>query len=171
MRFTYAETFCDPTFLPPLAQAAEQAGYDSFSVPDSLFFPPVRRFERMKICPVPTEPIPILVGGHAERALRRAATLGDGWLHGGGDPADLPRLLDRLAELRREAGRADGPFEVHVISLDAFSVDGVRRLEETGVTDVVVGFRYPYGREPDSQTLQDKLDPLRRFADEVIARA
>jgi alkanesulfonate monooxygenase SsuD/methylene tetrahydromethanopterin reductase-like flavin-dependent oxidoreductase (luciferase family) len=127
--------------------------------------------ERMKICPVPTEPIPILVGGHAERALRRAATLGDGWLHGGGDPADLPRLLDRLAELRREAGRADGPFEVHVISLDAFSVDGVRRLEETGVTDVVVGFRYPYGREPDSQTLQDKLDPLRRFADEVIARA
>jgi probable F420-dependent oxidoreductase len=290
MRFTYAETFCDPTFLAPLARAAEEAGYDSFSVPDSLIFPaqsdarypytadgdrhfledkpiiepfalipwlaatterirfttfvlkaPVRPavllakqaasvavlsgnrlrlgvgispwpedfvalgqpwerrgarldetiaivrgltaggwfehhgelidVERMKLSPVPTEPIPILVGGHADRALRRAATLGDGWVHGGGDPADLPGLLDRLAQLRREAGRADEPFELHVISMDAFSVDGVRRLEDMGVTDVVVGFRYPYVREPDTETLQDKLDPLRRFAENVIAKA
>lgn len=289
MRFTYAETFCDPSFLPPLARAAEEAGYDSFSVPDSLIYPaesdarypytaegdrsfledkpilepftlipwlaavterirfttfvvkaPVRPavllakqaasvavlsgdrlrlgvgispwpedfaalgqpwekrgarldetiavirgltaggwfehhgdlidVERMKISPVPTEPIPILVGGHADRALRRAATLGDGWMHGGGDPADLPRLLARLAELRREAGRADQPFELHVISLDAFSVDGVRRLEDMGVTDVVVGFRWPYVQGPDTETLQDKLDPLRRFADDVIAK-
>jgi probable F420-dependent oxidoreductase len=289
MRFTYAETFCDPTFLAPLAQAAEEVGFDSFSVPDSLIYPaasdarypytadgdrefladkpiiepfalipwlaavterirfttfvlkaPVRPavllakqaasvavlsgnrlrlgvgispwpedfvamgqpwerrgarldetiavvrgltaggwfehhgdlidVERMKICPVPTEPIPILVGGHADRALRRAATLGDGWVHGGGDPADLPGLLDRLSELRREAGRADERFEIHVISMDAYSPDGVRRLEDMGVTDVVVGFRYPYVREPDTQSLDDKLGPLRRFADDVIAK-
>jgi probable F420-dependent oxidoreductase len=288
MRFTYAESMCDPAFLGPLARAAEDAGYDSFSVPDSLIFParsdarypytpdgdrafledkpviepfalipwlaavterirfttfvvkaPVRPavllakqaasvavlsgnrlrlgvgispwpedfvalgqpwerrgvrldetiaivrgltaggwFEhhgelidvpRMKICPVPSAPIPILVGGHADRALRRAATLGDGWVHGGGDPDDLPRLLDRLAELRREVGREHEPFEVHVISMDAFSVDGVRRLEDRGVTDVVVGFRYPYVAGPDTETLQDKLDPLRRFAEKVIA--
>ena len=36
--------------------------------------------------------------------LRRAARAGDGWMHGGGDPADLPGLLARLAELRREEG-------------------------------------------------------------------
>ncbi|MDQ1476581.1 MAG: hypothetical protein QOE62_1810, partial [Actinomycetota bacterium] len=35
MRFSYAETFCDPAFLAPLAQATENAGYDSFVVPDS----------------------------------------------------------------------------------------------------------------------------------------
>jgi probable F420-dependent oxidoreductase len=288
MRFTYAETFCDPTYLAPLAQAAEEAGFDSFSVPDSLIYPaasdarypytadgdrsfledkpiiepfalipwlaaaterirfttfvlkaPVRPavllakqaasvavltgnrlrlgvgispwpedfvamgqpwerrgarldetiqvvrgltaggwfehhgelidVERMKICPVPTEPIPILVGGHADRALRRAATLGDGWVHGGGDPAELPGLLERLAELRRDAGRAGDPFEIHVISMDAYSPDGVRRLEDMGVTDVVVGFRYPYVREPDTQKLDDKLAPLRRFAEDVIA--
>src|SRR4051812_23199704 len=39
MRFTYAETFCEPTFLAPLAKAAEDAGYDSFVVPDSLIYP------------------------------------------------------------------------------------------------------------------------------------
>ena len=37
----------------------------------------------VKICPVPTQPIPILIGGHAEPALRRAARLGDGWMVGG----------------------------------------------------------------------------------------
>jgi len=39
VRFSYAETFCDPSYLAPLAQAAEAAGYDSFVVPDSLIFP------------------------------------------------------------------------------------------------------------------------------------
>src|SRR5262245_57608695 len=39
MRFSYAETFTDPTFLAPLAIAAEDSGYDSFVVPDSVLFP------------------------------------------------------------------------------------------------------------------------------------
>ena len=125
----------------------------------------------LKISPVPSEPLPILVGGHAEAALRRAATLGDGWVHGGGDPEDLPALLDRLGELRREHGTADRPFEVHVISMDAFSVDGVRRLEDRGVTDVIVGFRWPYEVGPDIEPLQDKLDKLRWFAESVIAKS
>jgi hypothetical protein len=62
------------------------------------------------------------------------------------------------------------PFEVHVISLDAYTVDGVRRLEDEGVTDAIVGFRYPYTVGPDTETLQTKLDHLRRFGDDVIAK-
>ena len=54
----------------------------------------------VKLSPVPTEPIPVLYGGHSEAMLRRAARNGDGWMHGGGDPADLPGLLARLAELK-----------------------------------------------------------------------
>ena len=123
----------------------------------------------VKIAPVPTEPVPVLVGGHSEAALRRAARLGDGWMHGGGDPADLPGLLARLAELRRQE-EAERPFEVHVISMDAYTVDGVRRLEEQGVTDVIVGFRWPYEVGPDTEPLNSKLDHLRRFADAVIAK-
>ena len=124
----------------------------------------------VKISPVPSEPIPILVGGHAPAALRRAARA-DGWLHGGGDPADLPGLLSKLREIREAEGTSDKPFEIHVISLDAYSLDGIRRLEEQGVTDVIVGFRWPYAVGPDTETLQEKLDNLRRYADDVIAKA
>jgi probable F420-dependent oxidoreductase len=125
----------------------------------------------IKIAPVPTHPVPILIGGHGEAALRRAARSGDGWLHGGGDPAQLPGMLARLRELRAAEGTADRPFEVHVISMDAYSADGIRRLEEQGVTDVIVGFRWPYRVGPDTEPLADKLGKLHRYADDVIAKA
>jgi probable F420-dependent oxidoreductase len=288
VRFSYAESMTDPSFYGPLARAAEEAGYDSMVVPDSICYPkesasvypfspdgsrefledkpflepfslipalgavtsrlrfvtfvlklPVRNpvlvakqassvavltggrlalgvgtspwredyevlgvpWERrgarmdeeleilrgllaggyyehhgsvfdlppVKISPVPAGPLPILIGGHGDAALRRAARAGDGWLHGGGDPADLPGLLTRLTGLRREAGTGDRPFEVHVISMDAYSVAGVRRLEEQGVTDVIVGFRWPYQTGPDTEPLAGKLGKLRRYADDVIA--
>ncbi len=125
--------------------------------------------ERIQICPLPTAPVPILVGGHSEAALRRAARLGDGWMHAGGDADEFTRMLGRLRDLRREYGREREPFEVHAISLDAYTVDGVRRLEDMGVTDVIVGFRSPYGVEPDTETLSQKVAALRRYADDVIA--
>ena len=124
---------------------------------------------RIKICPVPTQTIPILIGGHADAALRRAARIGDGWMHaGGGEP--LETLLERLGTFRREYGRDRGPFEIHVISLDAYTVDGVRRLADLGVSDVIVGFRNPYYEQRDSMTLEQKIDALRRYADDVIAK-
>ena len=290
MRFSYAESMTDPSYYLPLARAAEEAGYDSMVVPDSICYPevsdttypfnpdgtreflddkpflepfslipamgavteslrfvtfvlklPIRhpvlvakqasstavltnnrlllgvgtspwpedyaicdvpwegRGKRMdeqidvlrglmaggyfaydgevftvpsiKMSPTPTKPVPILIGGHHEAALRRAAVSGDGWLHGGGDPEDLPGLLTRLAELRRQHGTENKPFEVHVISLNAYSPDGVRQLEELGVTDVIVGFRLPYDSGPDTEGLQVKIDSLRRFSDDVIDKA
>jgi probable F420-dependent oxidoreductase len=124
----------------------------------------------IKIVPVPEQPVPILIGGHSGAALRRAARTGDGWLHGGGDPADLPGLLQKLAGLRRAEGTDSRPFEIHVISMDAYTADGVRRLEEQGVTDVIVGFRWPYTTGPDTEPLQDKVGHLRRYADAVISK-
>ena len=287
MRFTYAESMCAPDQLVPLALAAEEAGYTSMTVPDSICYPresdtkypytgdgnreflegkpfiepfvlvatlgavterlrfttfvvklairqPVlvakqasslavmtgnrfgfgvglspwpedfavtgtewkRRGKRMDemieivrgltaggffefhgefydipavaMSPAPTRPIPILVGGHSDAALRRAARLGDGWMHGGGPNDDLDGLLATLRAHRAEYGREKQPFEIHVISLDGFTVDGARRLEDKGVTDTVVGFRNAY--ETDTMTLQQKLDALRAFADNVIAK-
>ena len=124
--------------------------------------------ESIKLCPVPTEPIPILVGGHADRALRRAARLGDGWMHAGGNAEELKGYLARLAELRQEYGRDKDPYEIHVISMDGFTVDGVKRLEDIGVTDVIVGFRNAY--EADAHTLDQKLAAIDGFANTVIAK-
>lgn len=124
---------------------------------------------RIKQCPVPAAALPILIGGHAEPALRRAAVLGDGWIHGGGDPDELPRLVTRLHELRAEHGTTRDPFEIHVISMDAYSPAGIERLEALGVTDVIVGFRWAYQRGPDTEPLQTKIDNLDRYAQDVIA--
>ncbi|MEV0248602.1 LLM class flavin-dependent oxidoreductase [Nocardia sp. NPDC050712] len=122
----------------------------------------------IKINPVPTEPLPILIGGHSAPALRRAARC-DGWMHAGGDGEELDKLLVKLSKLREEYGtRKD--FEVHVISLDGFTVDGIKRLEDKGVTDVIVGFRSPYTRDHDTEPLETKIKHLSKFAERVIAK-
>jgi probable F420-dependent oxidoreductase len=123
----------------------------------------------IKLCPVPEQPIPILVGGHADAALRRAARLGDGWMHaGGGEASDVDAAITRLGELRREYGREKEPFEIHVISMDAYTVDGIKRLEDKGVTDAIVGFRNAY--VADTMSVQQKVDALKGYADNVIAK-
>ncbi len=122
------------------------------------------------ITPVPEQPVPILVGGHSDAALRRAARRGDGWMHAGGDESELRVMLARLTHFREEAGTSDRPFEIHAISMDAYSVDGIRRLEDLGVTDIIVGFRLPYVVGPDPEPLQSKVDALNRYAEKVIAR-
>jgi probable F420-dependent oxidoreductase len=127
-------------------------------------FPPVRLN--------PPARVPILIGGHSERSLDRAARLGDGWLPAGMSDEDLAHAMRRLSELRKRAGREHLPFAVHAICPAAFSADGVRKLAEIGVTHAVGGFsRFnPYGLDRDTESLQDKIDALRRYADEVISK-
>jgi len=287
MRFSYAEAMCDPSHYLPLARAAEEAGFTSFTIPDSICYPqfsdsrypytpdgertfiedkpfiepfvlmggmaavttrlrfttfvvklPIRqpvlmakqaaslavmstnrfafgvgtspwpedfvvtgtewktrgaRLDEMiaiirglthggyfefhgkhydvpsiKICPTPTAPIPILIGGHSEAALKRAAR-NDGWMHAGGDQTKLEEYMQRIAELRREYGREREPVEIHALSFDGFTVDGVKKLADLGVTDVIVGFRNMYDK--DTTPLQKKVDALRMFAEHVIAKS
>ena len=124
---------------------------------------------KTKMSPAPTQPIPILIGGHADAALRRAARL-DGWMHGGGSaPEELDRLIARVKKFREEEGKT-GPFEIHVISMDAYTVDGIKRLEDKGVTDAIVGFRWPYINGPDTEPLDKKIRHLERFAENVMSK-
>jgi alkanesulfonate monooxygenase SsuD/methylene tetrahydromethanopterin reductase-like flavin-dependent oxidoreductase (luciferase family) len=125
---------------------------------------------KIKMTPAPTKPIPILIGGHAEVALRRAAR-NDGWMHGGGDlgnPEALDALINQLNKIRAEEGQT-GPFQIHVMSMDAYSADGIKRLEDKGVTDVIVGFRIPYIVGPDTDPLDNKLRQLEKYAEKIIA--
>ncbi len=124
----------------------------------------------MKQTPAPSQPIPLLVGGHSDAALKRAVLKGDGWMHAGGDGEELDRLLARLAEIRRAEGDTRDDFQVHAISYDAYSPDGVRRLADKGVTDAIVGFRLPYITGADTEPLATKIEHLERFAESVIHR-
>ncbi len=123
-----------------------------------------------KICPVPSKPVPILLGGHADVALKRAAKIGDGWIHAGGSYDTLKPLIEKLHNFRKEFGTDHKPFEIHAITADAFSVDGVKRLEEIGVTECIVGFRDTYKGEPDDKSIEKKIGILKWFADNIIAK-
>jgi probable F420-dependent oxidoreductase len=126
--------------------------------------------QEMKQTPAPTEPIPLLVGGHSDAALRRAVRRGDGWMHAGGKADELDRLLDRLAEIRTEEGDDRDDFQVHVISMDAYSPDGIKRLEDRGVTDCIIGFRNPYIVGQDPEPVEKKIHLLEKFAESTIAK-
>lgn len=116
--------------------------------------------------------IPILIGGHNDKSLERAARLGDGWLPAGMSREHMAEAIKTIHELRKRYERDHLPFAIHAIGMDAFTAEGVRHLADLGVTHAVGGFSSfnPYGIEADSETLQQKIDSLNRYADEVISK-
>ena len=73
----------------------------------------------------------------------------------------LSDILDTISEVNpmlREIIRDQGNWDLD-------------RLEERGITDVIIGFRDPYTRVADTQPLQEKIDLLRRYGEDVLANA
>lgn len=120
-----------------------------------------------KMSPVPSVPTPLLIGGHAEPALKRAARVGDGWMCAGADMEQLETYIKRINQLREEYGTADKPFKVFTTGQNAFTREGIEELENIGVTEVIIGFRNVYEMEPD-KTLKEKIDLLNWYAGEFI---
>ena len=74
-------------------------------------------FDEIGVFPKPTRgDIPILIGGHTPRALRRVVELGDGW-HAAFIPPEA--LKGDIARLREECARQKRPFEQLTISVRA----------------------------------------------------
>ena len=121
---------------------------------------------RLMISPGAPGPIPIYVGGTSDAGLRRAARQGDGWISVVVPTDELSGIIARLTELRVEYGRSGDPFEIKVISADTFDLDGFRRLEELGVTDLMVCPWYFYDGDPHD--LEVQRVGVERFAVEVI---
>jgi probable F420-dependent oxidoreductase len=120
-----------------------------------------------KMNPVPTVATPLLIGGHAEPALKRAARVGDGWMCAGADMEQLGTYIGRINALRQEYGTSDRPFRVFTTGQNAFTREGIAELESIGVTDVVIGFRNVYEMEPD-KSLEEKINLLNWYAGEFI---
>jgi probable F420-dependent oxidoreductase len=105
----------------------------------------------------PQTPIPFVFGGHADRALRRAARRGTGWFGPNLDLAGSLALTSRLDALRAEAGRAGEPFDHYVRLFGELSPAAVRRYEDAGYEHLVFS---PFNRLPRTATLDEKLAAL-----------
>lgn len=125
-------------------------------------------FDRLQIAPAPTEPVPIIVGGTTPPALRRAARLGDGWVSSGNTSEELAAMMATLRDLLSAAGRDATSFQFKAVCTDAFDLDGYRRLVDAGATEVITQPWWLYGGDPED--VGTRVDAVRRFGDEVIAR-
>jgi probable F420-dependent oxidoreductase len=102
---------------------------------------------------------PLIIGGDGPAALRRAATVGDGWIPMNHPLDQIPAAVARIASLRADAGR-DGKTEV-TVGGTITSPDDAARYEEAGVDRVIVR---PW------QKSREAIDGIRRYADEVLAK-
>ena len=61
------------------------------------------------ICPPPARPVPIIVGGRSDAAIRRAGRLGDGWLGVWNSPRRFATAVELAAQEAAAAGRPSWP--------------------------------------------------------------
>jgi alkanesulfonate monooxygenase SsuD/methylene tetrahydromethanopterin reductase-like flavin-dependent oxidoreductase (luciferase family) len=61
------------------------------------------------VAPAPVTPVPVLVGGRSDSAVRRAGRLGDGWLGIWNSPKRFAAAVGMAAEEAARVGRADPP--------------------------------------------------------------
>jgi alkanesulfonate monooxygenase SsuD/methylene tetrahydromethanopterin reductase-like flavin-dependent oxidoreductase (luciferase family) len=99
------------------------------------------------------------IGGDGTAALRRAATVGAGWIPMNHSVDDLGPSLARIAQLAERHGRAS-PVEVTLTAVgDVSTPADIERYEKAGVTRLIVR---PWSRS------REALDGIRQFADTVL---
>jgi probable F420-dependent oxidoreductase len=97
------------------------------------------------------------IGGDGPAALRRAATVGTGWMPMNHELAEIPDALSKISELAARAGRAT-PLEVTVTG-NVESIEEVEAYAAVGVTRLIVR---PWSRSSQA------IDGMRQFAERVL---
>jgi probable F420-dependent oxidoreductase len=107
--------------------------------------------------PRPPKP-PILVGGAAPHALRRAAALGDGWLPMAREPAQIAGSIADYRKMTDELGKLRGNVTV-MTGLPLDDVSSTKKLlasyRQIGVDRLVCAMRYS-----DTESYRAELDKL-----------
>lgn len=124
-------------------------------------------FDELKLTPpIPTEPIPIWVGGISDFALRRAARH-EGWLSDLQPAAEIIECVDKVRKYRRDLGRSE-EFEVVASASDVHGLDGYKRLGAGGITHILtMPWVFYHGLTED---VDKKVDGVKRFAEDVLEK-
>jgi probable F420-dependent oxidoreductase len=123
------------------------------------------RLNRVGLTPLPSRPIPVMLGtGGSDAVLRRVVRVADGWmplLMPGLDPIPFTDALARLRQLCDEAGRDPDTLPVFGrVMLGPGWQDALAAAVEAGCADISIGA----GRD-GGDTLDEHLDKL------LVARA
>ncbi len=126
------------------------------------------RIPEVKMSPGTRQPVPIMIGGYAPAALRRAARH-DGWMATSHEEQEIYPLLLALKTTREAAGTADKPFDIWTGVKNPG--DGTHeRLAIAGVTMVNgTNFLDANGRTSVSG-IDDKKRRIEAFANNFIHR-
>jgi len=81
--------------------------------------------------------IPIIVGGHSQPALKRAAQYGDGWYGFQLNPEHAAPIIDNLHQLLHDRGRDPQQFEI-VITPNQANAETIGQFAELGVSRLVL---------------------------------
>ncbi len=112
---------------------------------------------------------PIIFGGETRAALKRTATLGDGWYGVRYTPESVKPQLALLKELTQQAERDFSEIEISVgfEPGTAMSLDNVKQFQDAGVHRLMT---FAPGFIPRSRFETDLYPNMERFANEVIAK-
>jgi probable F420-dependent oxidoreductase len=123
-------------------------------------------FAPLRLSPLPTQKVPMWVGGMNPAALRRAGQFGDGWTGAGTTFDQTVELLTELNRQRARFDRTDEPFDCLVPLVEELEPAKMQRLIELGMSGTV---SWPLEYQlPPNATMQDKKDKIRRLGDEMI---
>jgi probable F420-dependent oxidoreductase len=114
-------------------------------------------FDPVMFEPKPAQPPRLHVGGDGPAALRRAATVGDGWIPMNHTVEQIAVDARRIAQLREAAGRG-GTVEI-TLAGGGTDADELRRWADLGIGRALV--------KPWAST-KGALDGMRRFAEDLL---
>jgi probable F420-dependent oxidoreductase len=144
-----------------------------FDMETPEFHGPHIGYEGVLFSPKPSAPLPIVVGGSSHAALKRAATLGDGWHGINQSPEEVaaaiaamgkyerrsPFRISLRAKTRIGAAVGGGEAATSLTGHPAGLMEQIRRYASAGVEQLVI--------EPVATDLDDFIDQITQFATKV----
>ena len=124
-------------------------------------------FGPARMSPLPSQKVPLWVGGMNPAALRRAGQFGDGWTGAGTTFDQSVEILTRLNAHRAHFGRESQPFDCLIPLVEELAPDQMQELIDLGMTGTV---SWPLDYQlPPGSSMQDKKDKLRELGEKMIA--